>query len=73
MIERRLALRGPIHLGQTLGPLRHGLGDRTIRLGRGEAWLAMRHPAGAVTLQLQAVGSASIHARAWGDDAEEAL
>ena len=73
MIERRLALRGPIHLGQTLGPLRHGIGDRTIRLGRSEAWLAMRLPAGAATLHMQAVGSATIHARAWGDAAEEAL
>ena len=64
-----MTLRGPIHLGQTLGPLRHGLGDRTIRLSGGEAWLAARTPAGAGTLHVRSLGASAIHARAWGDGA----
>lgn len=36
--ERRLPLRGPLDLATTLGPLRHGAGDRTIRLARAEAY-----------------------------------
>jgi 3-methyladenine DNA glycosylase/8-oxoguanine DNA glycosylase len=73
MIERGITLRGPIHLGQTLGPLRHGLGDRTIRLAAGEAWLAVRTPDGPGTLHLRAVGDRAIRARAWGDGADRLL
>ena len=42
MMERSITLRGPLDLGRTLWPLRHGLGDRTVRLLRDEAWLAAR-------------------------------
>ena len=72
MIERSLALRGPIHLGQTLGPLRHGRGDRTIRLARDEAWLAARTADGPATLHVRSTGK-GVHARAWGDGAERML
>lgn len=73
MIERSLALRGPIHLGQTLGPLRHGLGDRTIRLARDEAWLAARTDDGPATLHVRSMGKGVIRSRAWGDGATRML
>jgi 3-methyladenine DNA glycosylase/8-oxoguanine DNA glycosylase len=73
MTERGIALRGPIHLDQTLGPLRHGLGDRTIRLAAGEAWLAVRTPDGPGTLHLRAMGDSAVQARAWGDGADRLL
>lgn len=69
MIERGFTLRRPIHLGQTLGPLRHGLGDRTIRLSRDEVWLAARTADGPATLHVRWVGDGVVHARAWGDGA----
>ena len=72
MIERRLALRGPIRLGQTLGPMRHGAGDRTILLSASDAWLAMRTRSGTGTLHIRADRD-SVHAEAWGDAAPELL
>jgi 3-methyladenine DNA glycosylase/8-oxoguanine DNA glycosylase len=72
MIERGIALRGPIHLGLTLGPLRHGFGDRTIQLSRTEAWLAVRTAEGPATLQVQSAGETA-RARAWGDGATRVL
>ena len=69
MIERHVALRGPIDLAQTLAPLRHGLGDRTIRLQRHEAWLASRTATGPATLQVRAVSASAVVLRAWGDGA----
>lgn len=70
MIERRVELRGPIDLGGTLWPLRHGLGDATTRLARDEAWLAVRTPRGPATLQVRVLGASRVRARAWGDGAE---
>jgi 3-methyladenine DNA glycosylase/8-oxoguanine DNA glycosylase len=72
MIERRLALRGPVHLGQTLGPMRHGLGDRTILLAPNEAWIAMRLPSGSGTIHIQAE-RAAVRAQAWGEAAPALL
>jgi 3-methyladenine DNA glycosylase/8-oxoguanine DNA glycosylase len=69
---RRLALRGPLDLAGTLGPLAHGRGDRTIRLGPAEAWLAFRTPSGSTTVRL-ALDGGSLTATAWGDGAEQAL
>jgi 3-methyladenine DNA glycosylase/8-oxoguanine DNA glycosylase len=69
MIERRVELRGSIHLGETLGPLRHGLGDRTIRLATDEAWLAARTGDGPATIQLRRIAPSAVHARAWGEGA----
>ncbi|MGQ0608263.1 MAG: DNA-3-methyladenine glycosylase family protein [Chloroflexota bacterium] len=68
MIGRRVALRGPLDLGRTLWPLRHGLGDRTIRLLRDEAWLAARTPEGTAAVRLRRVGE-TLDAQAWGDGA----
>jgi 3-methyladenine DNA glycosylase/8-oxoguanine DNA glycosylase len=73
MIERGIVLRGPIHLVQTLGPLRHGLGDRTIRLLRDEAWLAARTVGGPGTLHIRLLPDGAVAARAWGDGAETLL
>jgi 3-methyladenine DNA glycosylase/8-oxoguanine DNA glycosylase len=73
MIARRLELRAPLDLAATLGPLRHGRGDRTIRLGRAEAWLAFRHATGPATLRLVLDGPLTLTATGWGDGAEEAL
>ena len=73
MIERGLDLRGPLDLPATLGPLAHGRGDRTIRLGRGEAWLAFRTPGGPATLRLRHSSPVRLDASAWGPGAEHAL
>jgi len=68
MIERRVRLRGPLDLGRTLWPLRHGLGDRTVRLLGDEAWLAARTPDGPAAVRLRRVGTA-VEAQAWGGGA----
>ena len=73
MIERGFALRGPLELAATLAPLRHGLGDRTIRLARDEAWLAFRTHDGPATLCLRTDGALTLRARAWGRGANTAL
>ena len=73
MIERRIELRAPLDLGTTLGPLAHGRGDATIRIGRGEAWLAFHTDDGPASLRLVMAGHAAVRATAWGDGAEAAL
>jgi 3-methyladenine DNA glycosylase/8-oxoguanine DNA glycosylase len=73
VIERALDLRGPLDLATTLGPLVHGRGDRTIRLGRHEAWLAFRSPAGPATLRLRLTAPTHLDAAAWGLGAARAL
>lgn len=72
MIERSITLRRPLDLGRTLWPLRHGLGDRTIRLLREEAWLAARTPGGSATIRLRRTGAA-VEAQAWGEGAARLL
>lgn len=73
MIERGLDLRGPLDLATTLGPLAHGRGDRTIRIGSREAWLAFRMPAGQATLLLRLTAPTHLEATAWGPGATHAL
>jgi 3-methyladenine DNA glycosylase/8-oxoguanine DNA glycosylase len=73
MIERRIELRAALDLATTLGPLAHGRGDTTLRLGRGEAWLAFHTPAGPAALRLLVNGPAVVTVSAWGDGAELAL
>ena len=73
MIERGLDLRGPLDLATTLGPLAHGRGDRTIRLGRREAWLAFRTAGGPATLRLRLTAPTSLDTTAWGPAAARAL
>lgn len=73
MIERGLDLRAPLDLAQTLGPLAHGRGDRTIRLARGDAWLAFRTPEGGATIRLRLSAPTHLLAMAWGPGAAHAL
>jgi 3-methyladenine DNA glycosylase/8-oxoguanine DNA glycosylase len=69
---RTLTLDGPIDLRLTLGPLRRGSGDPTLRLSRGEAWRAHRTPDGPAAVRLRAAG-ACVEADGWGAGAERAL
>jgi 3-methyladenine DNA glycosylase/8-oxoguanine DNA glycosylase len=73
MIRRRIALRRPLDLVTTLGPLAHGRGDRTIRLARAEAWVAFRTPSGPATVRIRLESAGTTVATAWGDGAEVAL
>lgn len=73
MMELRVELRGPLDLHLTLGPLVHGRGDRTIRLERNGAWLAMRTPDGPATLHVAHPTPSTVLARGWGLGAETAL
>ena len=70
--RRTYPLAGPLDLALTLGPLRHGFGDPTIRLGPDGAWRATRTLAGPASLHLTRDG-ARIVAAAWGPGAEAAL
>ena len=72
MIERSIPLRGPLDLGRTLSPLRHGLGDRTVRLLRDEAWFAVRTGDGPAAIRLRRT-SMTVEAQAWGDGARSLL
>ena len=71
-VRARIALRRPLDLARTLTPLRHGLGDRTIRLAPGTAWLAFRTPDGPATLRLAHSAPLSVEVVAWGPGADEA-
>ena len=73
MIQRRFSLRGPLDMASTLAPLAHGRGDRTIRIGTRETWLAMRTTAGPASLRLVLVGADAVEASAWGNGAEAAI
>lgn len=73
MIGTRVELRAPLDLGATLGPLVHGRGDRTIRLGRADAALAFRTPDGPATLLLRLESPTVLTARAWGEGAQHAV
>jgi 3-methyladenine DNA glycosylase/8-oxoguanine DNA glycosylase len=72
MIEGEFAPRGALDLATTLGPLVHGRGDRTTRVGRDEAWLAFRTRSGPATLRLL-VGPGMVRSTAWGPGAASAL
>jgi 3-methyladenine DNA glycosylase/8-oxoguanine DNA glycosylase len=73
MIRRRIPLHRPLELSITLAPLAHGRGDRTIRLARGEAWVAFRASGDPVTLRLVHRSPSTVEAMAWGPGAEAAL
>lgn len=64
----------PVDLGATLGPLRHGPGDPTVRRGSGGVWRATRTPEGPATMHLSVAGSSyDVAASAWGPGAAWAL
>jgi 3-methyladenine DNA glycosylase/8-oxoguanine DNA glycosylase len=71
-MTRTITLAGPIDLRLTLGPLRRGSGDPTLRLARGEAWRAHRTPDGPATLHLRA-SEGRVEADAWGPGAQRSL
>ncbi|MEO5985935.1 MAG: DNA-3-methyladenine glycosylase 2 family protein, partial [Candidatus Limnocylindria bacterium] len=54
---------------ETLGPLQHGRGDRTIQLTHHTAWWATRTPIGPGTIRLE-VRDTTLAVEAWGDGAE---
>jgi 3-methyladenine DNA glycosylase/8-oxoguanine DNA glycosylase len=62
----------PLDLRLTLGPLRHGPRDPTVRFVGRDAWRATRTVVGPATVRLAVEGSA-LRAAAWGDGAEAAL
>jgi 3-methyladenine DNA glycosylase/8-oxoguanine DNA glycosylase len=69
---RRIELRMPLDLATTLGSLRHGRGDRTIRLTPTEAWLAFRTADGPATLRLVQAATTTLEVTAWGAGADAA-
>jgi 3-methyladenine DNA glycosylase/8-oxoguanine DNA glycosylase len=71
-VTARIGLRMPLDLAATLGPLRHGRGDHTIRLTRMEAWLAFRAADGPATVRLVQAAPATLEVTAWGDGADAA-
>ena len=62
------ALPFPLDLNLTLGLLRHGPSDPTIRFGMGEVWRAARTPQGPGSVRLRLRGP-SLIADAWGPGA----
>jgi hypothetical protein len=62
----------PVDLRLTLGPLRRGGLDPTLRLEPGEAWRATRTPAGPATTRITAQAGV-LTMRAWGPGATWAL
>jgi 3-methyladenine DNA glycosylase/8-oxoguanine DNA glycosylase len=65
----------PVHLEQTLAPLRRGINDPTIRFEHDGVWRTLRTPDGVATLHLRRAGGASggIEATAWGAGADWAI
>jgi 3-methyladenine DNA glycosylase/8-oxoguanine DNA glycosylase len=59
---------GPLDLVRTVSPVRHGLGDPSMRIGPNGVWRATRTSAGPLTLQLRLRGDALTIA-AWGPGA----
>lgn len=68
------APQGPVSLGRSLGVLRRGLGDPTIRLSASEAWLAFTTPAGDASLRiLKPTRNAPATFQGWGPGAHWAV
>ncbi len=61
-----------MHLTHTLGPLRHGRADPTVRIAESGVWRTSRSPAGPVTLHYARHG-ADVIVTAWGPGAAHAL
>ena len=71
-LAARFELPFPLDLELTLGPLRHGRDDPTIRFAGGAVWLARATSAGPASLRLSVEPDAVV-AEAWGPGAELAL
>lgn len=70
--RRNLVPAEPVDLRLTLGPLRRGRGDPTMRFAADGVWRATRTPHGAATVQLRSAGPV-VEATAWGAGAVWAL
>jgi 3-methyladenine DNA glycosylase/8-oxoguanine DNA glycosylase len=70
VIDRRIALGGPLSLRQTYGSLRKGMFDPCVRFDASGFWRASRTPEGAVTTLLQMDSQTEVRVRAWGDGAD---
>ncbi len=71
-MRRAIRVPFPIDIGRSLGPLRVGRHDPTIRLGADAALRATRTPAGPATLRADHRGDV-LEVEAWGPGAEWAL
>ena len=70
--RRTLRLDSPLDLRLTLGHLRRGLGDPTMRIERAEVWKATRTVDGPATIHLWTRGG-RLEAEAWGPGARSTL
>lgn len=68
MAAPAFTLTGPLDLVRTVGAVRHGPHDPTMRLGPSELWWATRTPEGPGTLHAWIVRG-DVHAEAWGPGA----
>ncbi len=69
-VRDRIRLTGPLDLDDTLGPMRRGRGDPTLRLTATGLWRATNSPDGPATLHLGADPTeAVLEAEAWGPGA----
>lgn len=67
---------GPFDLLQTIGPLRRGHGDPSVRVTPDGVWLAFTTAGGPASLRLTTAGPAAapwVEARAWGPGAHHAV
>jgi 3-methyladenine DNA glycosylase/8-oxoguanine DNA glycosylase len=71
-LARTVALDRPVDLRLTLGPVRRGRLDPTVRFAAHEAWRATRTPEGPATTRIVSAG-ANVTVRAWGPGAAWAL
>lgn len=72
MSRRTIPLERPFDVFGTLGPLRRGTGDPTIRLAAGAFERAAMTPDGPATISLRVAGG-EVRAEAWGDGADRVL
>ncbi len=62
----------PVDVRRILAPLRHGLGDPTIRLEPSGVWRTTRTPEGPATMHVESLAG-MVRGRAWGPGAEHAI
>ncbi len=74
-LAAEIELDGPIDLGLTLRPLRHGRGDLTISFAANGVWRATLTPEGPATAHLRAnrLSDRVVHVAAWGPGADWAV
>jgi 3-methyladenine DNA glycosylase/8-oxoguanine DNA glycosylase len=73
MRTRQLRLSRPLHLRQTVAPLRVHLGDPTLRVSSDELVRATRTPDGPATLACRVFDGGFVDAGAWGPGADHVL